>query len=155
MKQSLGIRAKELLCGVTGYDVFGLLASAAALLHLILTPTHVSALLLLENEICGFWMFMFVLFGLVAMFESSRLKNGKPANVLVMCAVLAVTCALGVLLQNVYADALVNQTSLRAPEPVTRALLMTRCIMAVYALSALGVAGTYLTGKLRRKGAAA
>ena len=59
------------------------LIAVAALLHLIFNYVHTNALLLLADEICGFLMFMFVLMGLVALFQATRIKDGEPLGKLV------------------------------------------------------------------------
>jgi hypothetical protein len=64
-----------------------LLVAAAAIVHLIFTYVHTNALLLLEDQICGFIMFLFVLLGLVTLFEATQIQQYKqehdePANLI-------------------------------------------------------------------------
>ena len=61
---------RELKENIHIQTVAKLLIAVAAIAHLIFTYVHTSALLLLENQICGFIMFLFVLLGLVTLFES-------------------------------------------------------------------------------------
>ena len=54
-----------------------LLVAAAAIVHLIFTYVHTNALLLLEDQICGFIMFLFVLLGLVTLFEATQIHGER------------------------------------------------------------------------------
>ena len=63
---------RELKENIHIQTVAKLLIAVAAIAHLIFTYVHTSALLLLENQICGFIMFLFVLLGLVTLFESTQ-----------------------------------------------------------------------------------
>ncbi len=68
---------RELKENIHIQTVAKLLIAVAAIAHLIFTYVHTSALLLLENQICGFVMFLFVLLGLVTLFESTRVHVSR------------------------------------------------------------------------------
>ena len=73
-----------------------LLVAAAAIVHLIFTYVHTNALLLLEDQICGFIMFLFVLLGLVTLFEATQI-HGERIREEVLTALLCMgTIALDV-----------------------------------------------------------
>ena len=68
---------RELKENIHIQTVAKLLIAVAAIAHLIFTYVHTSALLLLENQICGFIMFLFVLLGLVTLFESTQVHVSR------------------------------------------------------------------------------
>lgn len=89
-----------------------LLVAAAAIVHLIFTYVHTNALLLLEDQICGFIMFLFVLLGLVTLFEATQI-HGERIREEVLTALLCVgTIALGMQLVGIYQQAIQIQSSL-------------------------------------------
>lgn len=89
-----------------------LLVAAAAIVHLIFTYVHTNALLLLEDQICGFIMFLFVLLGLVTLFEATQI-HGERIREEVLTALLCMgTIALGMQLVGIYQQAIQIQSSL-------------------------------------------
>ena len=60
-----------------------LLIAVAAIVQLIFAEVHIAALLLMENEICGFLMFLFVLTGLIALFEATRINKEEMKDKLI------------------------------------------------------------------------
>ena len=64
-----------------------LLIAVAAIVQLIFAEVHIAALLLMENEICGFLMFLFVLTGLIALFEATRINKEEMKDKLIKTAV--------------------------------------------------------------------
>lgn len=93
-----------------------LLIGATAIIHMIFTYIHTNALLLLVNEICGFIMFLFVLAGLVALFEATQIKKEVRRETVMMKVITALisflTTFLGKLLLDIYRDAIANQPGL-------------------------------------------
>ena len=77
---------RELKENIHIQTVAKLLIAVAAIAHLIFTYVHTSALLLLENQICGFIMFLFVLLGLVTLFESTQVHVSRSFALLSLCA---------------------------------------------------------------------
>lgn len=110
-----------------------------AIMHLVFTSIHVDALLLLENEICGFVMFMFVLFGLVTLFETSRIKEDGPEKIFTILLSL-LTTVMGIYLVTIYQEAIRIQASLDVAI-VRKAIFFSLIIIGAYVLSAflLGV----------------
>lgn len=114
-----------------------LIAFIVPLLHLILTPIHVSALLKLEDQICGFVMFLSILGGLVVLFEATRVKDDEiGTKILLICFLIVDMLLIGWLL-SIYRDALANQQTLRDPEVVSRAVTLSLAMMGCYAVSLL------------------
>lgn len=105
--------------------------------HLIFSGVHVSALLLLEDEICGFAMFLFVLLGLVTMFETTRIKADRIKERMLAAGFALATSGTGYYLITIYRHAIVNQKSLEAAN-VLKAIYFSTAIIIVYmAASAL------------------
>lgn len=116
--------------------------------HLIFTSVHVKALLLLENEICGFVMFLFVLFGLVALFESTRIKQEQLQEWLITSVMCFITVGFGGYLVSIYRSAIATQKSLE-PGLVIRAANFSMVIMAVFAVAGVLLLMDFIRG-LRR-----
>ena len=121
------------ICG----KVAKLLVSAVALIHLIVSPIHVSGLLLLENLISGFIMFLFILLGLLALFNALRTKEGQIGSMIAEIAILAVVIAVGIVLSFIYADAIQNQATLSDVPTVQKALILSIGVCSLYALGAI------------------
>lgn len=107
---------------------------AASIAQLVFTGIHVKALLLLDNEICGFTMFLFVLFGLMTMFETTRIRNDRMLEKLVTAVICAITAGFGVYLTSIYRYAIANQRALETAM-VNRAVFFSLIIIATYLIS--------------------
>lgn len=118
------------------------------LLHLILTPIHVAALLKLEDQICGFVMFLSVLVGLVVLFEATRVKDDEMASKVLFMLFMLADCLLLFWLLGIYRYALGYQQTLREPEVVVRAVTLTVSMLVCYGIS---FALTILSFFLHRK----
>ena len=109
-----------------------LLVAAAAIVHLIFTYVHTNALLLLEDQICGFIMFLFVLLGLVTLFEATQI-HGERIREEVLTALLCMgTIALGMQLVGIYQQAIQIQSSLDVAV-VQKAILFSAGLMTAFA----------------------
>ncbi len=126
------------------------LIAVAAIVHLVFNYVHTNALLLLENEICGFLMFMFVLMGLVSLFQATRIKTGEALGKYVGAAVCLITDFFGWKLVEIYRYALANQRALEAG-PVKAALRLSVGLMAVFALAAVLLVADALVERLRAR----
>lgn len=102
--------------------------------HLIFTNIHVSALLLLENEICGFIMFLFVLAGLVALFETTRIRSGEKKERVLTVIISFAAAGLGCYLASIYRSAIAVQRALDVAV-VNKALVFSTVIIAVYIIA--------------------
>ncbi len=95
------------------FEIVGkLLVAAAAILHLIFTYVHNNALVLLEDQICCFVMFMFVLFGLIGLFEVTQIKTEHRTAKFVSAGVCVITIILGLILVNIYKQGIATQASI-------------------------------------------
>ena len=121
-----------------------LLIGAVSVMHLILANIHVAGLLKLENEICGFVMFVSVIFGLVCFFQSSRTKFNNLRELIPMMVFFAITIISLVLLAFIYSDAINNQVSLKSPDDVIKALNLTICMIVLYLICAVLMLADYL-----------
>jgi Zn-dependent protease with chaperone function len=108
------------------------LVMVCAIVNLILSPTYVAGLLKLENEICGFVMFLFVLFGLVALFQASRYKGGFNGNLVLNLLALVSVVVLGLFLASIFSDALANQRTLKKPQDVQKAITLCYAVCISY-----------------------
>ena len=111
-----------------------LLIAVAAVVHLIFTYVHNSALLLLENQICGFIMFLFVLLGLVTLFECDQIPEEKPSAKYLTILLCVATVGMGAYLVSIYQTAIQTQSSLE-PAKVYTAVHFSQGLMAAFALS--------------------
>lgn len=108
----------------------------SSMVHLIFTNIHVKALLLLEHEMCGFVMFLFVLMGLVALFETTRIKKKEIAERIFTALICFVTAGLGLYLVVIYRNAISMQRSLDVGV-VNRAVVFSMAIILAYVISSL------------------
>lgn len=123
-----------------------LIIIAVSMVHLIFTSIHVKALLLLENETCGFVMFLFILIGLVALFEVTRIREDRMTEKIFTVVVCVATSALGIYLTSIYRYAIENQRALVATN-VNRAVLFSAVIVAAYLISAIFIIIDMITKK--------
>ena len=121
---------RELKENIHIQTVAKLLIAVAAIAHLIFTYVHTSALLLLENQICGFIMFLFVLLGLVTLFESTQVHVSRSFAGYATIALCAATVGMGADLVSIYQTAIRTQNSL-----VYKAVWFSLALMAMFALS--------------------
>lgn len=105
-----------------------------AIVHLIFTNIHAKALLLLENEICGFIMFLFVLIGLVALFETTRIRAEEKKERLLTAFASFVAAGLGCYLVSIYKNAIAIQRSLDIAV-VNKAAVFSMAIIAAYVIA--------------------
>jgi len=116
----------KLLLKIATYTTF-----ATAILHLALTQTQVSALLLLTNQICGIYMFAFVLLGLVCLFNTLRTKSTQGRTFYTSLALFIVTLVFGGMLVKIYFDSIANQPSINAAT-VYSAIYLSLAVMFCY-----------------------
>lgn len=110
--------------------------AVVAIVHLIFANIHVKAMLLLENEICGFVMFLFVLFGLIALFESTRIKKDYLKEWLITAVITFITVGFGGYLISIYQYAIANQKSLET-RLVSKAVVFSAILIAVYIVAGM------------------
>jgi hypothetical protein len=106
-----------------------------ALANLVLSPTYVNGLLKLENEICGFVMFLFILLGLVALFQATRYKGGLGISLVLNLLALVLVVVLGLYLCSIFSDAMASQKTLKKPEDVQKALSLGYMMCSLYGIS--------------------
>lgn len=112
------------------------LIALAAISHLVFTYIQTRALLLLEDEICGFIMFAFVLLGLVSLFEASQIKPEKRVPMLLTAFFSLATTGMSLLLTSIYRRAIGTQRQLNVAV-VNRAVVFSHVLAAVFAAAAV------------------
>lgn len=117
-------------------NVARLLIASAAIAHLILNNVHTRALLLLENEICGFYMFIFVLMGLVQLFECTQIKPGHSLQKIMSVVFSLVTAVPAILLIRIYLEACRTQRQLDTAV-VMRAVYLSVILLCVFFAAAI------------------
>lgn len=119
------------------FEILGrLLVAAAAIVHLIFTYIHNNALVLLENQICGFVMFMFVLLGLVGLFEVTQIKTQRRTAKFVSAAVCGITIILGFILVGIYEQGIATQANINV-ELVNKAIYFSYGLMGAFGLGGI------------------
>jgi hypothetical protein len=121
------------------------------LTHLVLSPVHVGALLKLENEISGFLMFLSILFGLVVLFQATRMKADEPISELLCILGVLVVIGLTFALLSIYSDALRFQKPLNSPETIGKAVALCTIVCSIYALGALALVVDLLAAGKRKR----
>ncbi|MGD1822755.1 MAG: hypothetical protein ACPKM0_08345 [Pleomorphochaeta sp.] len=99
---------------------------------LILTSPYIQALLRLENAICGFIMFMFVLMSVVALFQTIRMHNDKVISQISNLIIVIITVIIGYQLLKIYNDAFIVQNKINNPEVVIHAITLLRNQLIIY-----------------------
>lgn len=122
--------SKQLTIIAKGIVVF------VAVVHLIFTNIHVNALLLLEHELCGFVMFLFVLSGLLALFETTRIRDNQVKEKIITVCICFLTSGLGMYLIMIYRNAIASQASLDAAT-VNKAVIFSTAIAVAYVVAAI------------------
>lgn len=102
-----------------------------AVFHLILSNIQIQAINKLTNEICGIYMFMFVLLGFVCLFNAIRLKTPSGRKIFFSILMLLAVISVGGLLVGVYLDALMHQNNVMVV-PVVMGLVFSILIIALY-----------------------
>jgi succinate dehydrogenase hydrophobic anchor subunit len=134
-------RAKSRLKDFSLLKVGKLIVAVASILHLVMSQVHVSGLLKLEDQICGFVMFLSVLFGLVCLFQSTRAKYNDVREFIPQAFFLVVTICCTAYLGRIYWSALNFQASLRDAASVVKAFSLTvgMCVAYITALVAFSL----------------
>lgn len=111
------------------------------LCNLIFGDIYNDALLKLENAICGFYMFFFVLMGIVAWVFTLRIQQGKKLNVIVVLCSIIVALAFGGILISIMLSALATQASMTAASAVVvnKGLYFAYAMMAGYLITFIAV----------------
>ena len=90
--------------------------------------------LLLEHEMCGFIMFLFVLAGLVALFETTRIRPGEKKEKIFTVMTSFVAAGLGGYLHSIYRNAIAYQRALDVAV-VNKAVIFSIAIIAAYIIA--------------------
>ena len=128
-----------------------LLIAVGAIAHLIFNYVHTNALLLLEDQICGFIMFMFILVGLVTLFESTQIKEGKATTKVITAIFCGITIFFGYKLVEIYRNAIAFQGSLSQTAPVQKAIVMSVVLMSIFAVAGILLIIDSVRTKMRGK----
>ena len=113
-----------------------LLIAVAAIVQLIFAEVHIAALLLMENEICGFLMFLFVLTGLIALFEATRINKEEMKDKLITICVCVLTSGIGYYLITIYRNAISIQRSIDV-SIMNKAIVFCFGIIAMFLVSGM------------------
>ena len=104
---------------------------------LILTSSYIQGLLKLENAICGFIMFMFVLMSVVTLFQTIRMHQDKAFSQISNFIIIIVTMIIGYQLLKIYKEAFIVQNKINDPEVVIHAINLLRNQLSIYAIGTI------------------
>lgn len=102
-----------------------------AVLHLIFSNIQIQAINKLTNEICGIYMFLFVLLGFVCLFNAIRLKKIEGKKIVFSIIMLLAVIGVGGMLVSIYLDALLHQNNVMVT-PVVMGLVLSIIVIALY-----------------------
>ncbi len=105
--------------------------SFTAVLHLILSNIQIQAINKLTNEICGIYMFMFVLIGFICLFNAIRLKTPTGKKIIFSIIMLVAVMGVGGMLLSIYVDALLHQNNVMVA-PVIKGIILSILVIALY-----------------------
>lgn len=161
MKQNerAGHLAADLRQKLTLVNIGKWLALVAAACNLVLYPIHVQAMLKMADDLCGIVMFLFVLFGLVALFQATRIHGGRDGRLGMgmELAALVLTGAMGVTLYRMYGTAIATQVGITEESIllIRRAMRYTEALLAAYGVSFITLAASLIRGFFRHDDAEA
>ncbi|MFI3166605.1 MAG: hypothetical protein R3Y32_00650 [Bacillota bacterium] len=117
---------------------------AIMLINLIWADIYNDALLKLESNICGFKMFCFVLFGIVASVFAIRIEPGNKMKVIIALVSVLFCLLLGYLLVLEFQYGLYQQTAITDASKVVvqKGLNFLYCMMAGFGISFVAIAAT-------------
>lgn len=124
---------------LTLLDIVRWVIVAISLLNLTCMPVYSDAMLLLEDQICGFIMFLFILAGLMAMFFAFRLDGEKWGNTICVALAMAASTGFGVWLMNILMYALYYQASLKSHAVVVKGINFGLGICIAYGVAIVAV----------------
>ena len=104
-----------------------------ALLHLVLSSIHIEALFQLETQLCGLWMFFFILLGLGCLFNAIRNTKGKISTTIFSILMLLLTCAAGVVLMTYYFKGMAEQPNIQTGS-IIKAIVLSIVMIVFYAV---------------------
>ncbi len=110
------------------FQLHKIVVVVAALAQLCLSVLHNNGLVLLENQISGFVMFMFVLLSLVCLFNVTRIKDTTIKGMLSTLIFDAITIGFGIWLSILYIGGLSNSNY--STTPVLISLILTVGVLA-------------------------
>ncbi len=102
-----------------------------AIIHLILSNIQIKTLTVLENEISGFVMFMFVLVGLACLFNAVRFKDLTIRKIILTIVMLLAVIGIGSYLVYIYVYSIGHQNLLKASE-VMPGIILSSVMLALY-----------------------
>lgn len=102
-----------LVSNITLLNIVKAIVGTISIINLVYMPIYTKSLLLLEDQICGLAMFLFILCGLVALFGIVRFDGRDLKKTLFSMASVSGTIVFGVWLINILMTAFYNQASLK------------------------------------------
>lgn len=102
-----------------------------SIIHLILSNIQIKTLTVLENEISGFVMFMFILIGLACLFNAVRFKDLTIRKIILTIVMLLVVIGVGSYLVYIYVYSIGHQNLLKASE-VMPGIILSSVILGLY-----------------------
>ena len=134
---------REFIKYLTTYSISKAVLVVVSVMNLIITNDYVVAILKMENEIVGFIMFLYVLFGLVVLFQSVRMSFDKWGGAILTVIAIGITLWLGIKFYNLCNVAVLTQKSLKDPTVVIYAMRLIRFTLIGYIIG-LGILITHL-----------
>jgi hypothetical protein len=128
---------KDILSDFTAFSLAKIILLFSSIANLIVSSTYVNAILKMENAICGFVMFMFVLLGLVVLFQAVRMVDDYFSGAILAIIACIITVIVGVYLYYLCNTALLTQSNLHNPQVVVHALNWMRVLIVGYGVGAI------------------
>ncbi len=141
---------KYFLESISLLGIIKLAIMCVAVSNMIWMPTYNNAILLLEDQICGFIMFCFILSGLVSLFGATRMDGVSAKKTLFTAGALAVTVGFGYYLINIMLYALYYQASLRNHDVVAAGINFGMLMCSLYALCLVGIIAMSVINKVKK-----
>lgn len=84
------------------FKIHKFIIAITAVLNLGLTSVHIDALGSTDVPISGFFMFMFILIGMLCLFNVTRIEKNKISSIIISSVAIVITMSFGITLVALY-----------------------------------------------------
>jgi len=128
---------KDIMSDFSAFSLAKIVLVVVSIANLIYSSAYVNAILKMENAICGFVMFFFVLLGLVVLFQATRMDEKYFSGAILAVVACVLATIVGSHLYYLCNTALLTQQNLHDPQVVVHALNLLRVFLVGYVLGAV------------------
>ncbi len=102
-----------------------------AVMHLVISHIQIQSIALLNDQICGFTMFFFILFGFACLFNAIRMNQITLKKWIISLLMLCITMGFGIWLVIIYFSSLGTQVNLELNE-ILPGIVVSIIVLVLY-----------------------